>query len=130
MTTKLIPNPTAWSFAAPDLLERLEGADDATLDELPFGVVAMSADGIVTSYNAAESRLTGLSPLRVVGRHFFSGVAPCTNNFMVAHRFESEATLDAEIDYVFTLRMQVTGVKLRLLKGPTRRRMYLVVERK
>jgi hypothetical protein len=37
--------------------------------------------------------------------------------------------LDAVIDYVFTLRMQPTKVKLRLLKQPGRRRMYLVVER-
>jgi photoactive yellow protein len=122
--------PTAWSFAAPDLLERLEAADDATLDEPAFGVIAMSADGIVTSYNAAESRLSGLSPGKVLGRHFFSAVAPCTNNFMVAYRFETEPTLDAEIDYVFTLRMHVTNVKLRLLKGTTCRRMYLVVQRK
>jgi photoactive yellow protein len=122
--------PTAWSFAAPDLLERLEAADDATLDEPAFGVIAMSADGIVTSYNAAESRFAGLSPAQVVGRHFFSAVAPCTNNFMVAQRFETETALDAVIDYVFTLRMQVTNVKLRLLKGPDRRRMYLVVERR
>jgi photoactive yellow protein len=119
----------AWSFTDSDLLDRLEAADDAALDAAPFGVVAMTEDGVVTSYNVAESRLAGLTPAKVVGRHFFSAVAPCTNNFMVAQRFETEPVLDAVVDYVFTLRMQPTKVKLRLLKQPGRRRMYLVIER-
>ena len=119
-----------WSFTAPGLLDRLEAADDATLDTVPFGIVAMAADGVVTSYSAYESKLSGLSPANVVGRHFFSAVAPCTNNFMVAYRFETEPALDAVIDYVFTLRMQPTSVRLRLLKQPGRKRMYLAVERK
>jgi photoactive yellow protein len=118
-----------WSFTEPGLLDQLEAADDTALDSAPFGVIAMAEDGAVTSYNAAESRLSGLTSAKVVGRHFFSAVAPCTNNFMVAYRFETEAVLDAVIDYVFTLRMQPTKVKLRLLKQPGRRRMYLVVER-
>jgi photoactive yellow protein len=116
------------SFDEPDLLDRLEMADEATLDEMPFGVIAMRDDGVVEVYNAAESRLSGLSPNKVAGRHFFSAVAPCTNNFMVAHRFETEPELDAIIDYVFTLRMQPTKVRLRLLKQPLRRWMYLVVQ--
>jgi photoactive yellow protein len=117
------------SFGDPALLDHLEAADDAVLDALEFGVVALTTDGIVTSYNLAESRLSGLTPSRVVGRHFFSAVAPCTNNFMVAQRFETEAEIDDIIDYVFTLRMQPTRVRLRLLKQDGRRRMYLVVER-
>jgi photoactive yellow protein len=118
-----------WNFTGLDLLDRLEAADDAALDRAPFGVVAMTDDGVVASYNMAESRLAGLTPEKVVGRHFFSAVAPCTNNFMVAQRFETEPVLDAVVDYVFTLRMQPTKVRLRLLKQPGRRRMYLVVER-
>jgi photoactive yellow protein len=118
-----------WSFTASNLLDRLEAADDAALDAAPFGIVAMTEDGVVTGYNAAESRLSGLTPARVISRHFFSAVAPCTNNFMVASRFETEPALDAIIDYVFTLRMQPTKVRLRLLKHPGRLRIYLAVER-
>jgi photoactive yellow protein len=120
----------AWSFTDPDLLERLEQADDAALDTASFGVIAMTLDGVVTSYNATESRTSGLSPDRVRGRHFFSAVAPCMNNFMVSTRFDSEAELDVVLDYVFTLRMRPTAVRLRMLKQPGRRRMYLLVEQK
>jgi photoactive yellow protein len=116
------------SFTDTDLLDRLEAADDTELDALPFGVVAMSKDGTVVSYNVAEGRLSGLTPANVLGRNFFSAVAPCTNNFLVAYRFETESVLDAVIDYVFTLRIRPTAVRLRLLKQPERRRMYLAVE--
>ena len=78
----------------------------------------------------ADAALAGLSPARVLGRHFFTAVAPCTNNFMVAQRFETEAEIDATLDYVFTLRMAPTPVTLRLLKRPAARYMYLLVERR
>ena len=52
--------PAAPGFAQPDLMDWLETADDAALDRLDFGVIAMSQDGIVVAYNAAESRLAGL----------------------------------------------------------------------
>ena len=117
------------TFAQPGLLDSLEGADDATLNALPFGAIGMAPDGVVTSYNLAESRMSGLTPANVIGRHFFSAVAACTNNFMVAHRFESEATIDDTIDYVFTLRMQPTKIRLRLLKEEGRSHMFLAVER-
>ena len=117
------------SFTDSGLMDWLELADEAALDALPFGVVAMADDGTVMSYNRAESQLSGLASASVIGRHFFSQVAPCTNNFMVAYRFETEPILDAVIDYVFTFIMQPTAVKLRLLKQPGRRHMYLVVAR-
>ncbi len=103
-------------------------SSDAQLQDTPFGVVAMDADHRVVIYNRAESTLSGLSPDRVVGRHFFSEVAPCTNNFLVAHRFETESDLDATIDYVFTLRMKPTPVRLRLLTRPEAARRFLLVQ--
>ena len=51
------------------------------------------------------------------------------NNFMVAERFEIEPVLDAIMDYVFILMMRPIHVRLRLLEGPVRRFMYLLVER-
>jgi photoactive yellow protein len=117
------------NFTDTGLIDLLEGMDDTALNALSFGVVAMLEDGTVTSYNLAESRLSGLTPANVVGRNFFLSVAPCTNNFLVAYRFETEPVLDAIIDYVFTFRIKPVAVKLRLLKQTGRRRMYLAVER-
>jgi photoactive yellow protein len=117
-------------FDTPDLLDRLATASPDELDRLAFGVIGMAPDGTVESYNVAESKLSGLTPERVIGRNFFTSVAPCTNNFMVAFRFESEPVIDATIDYVFTFRMAPQKVRLRLLRRPDTRRMYLVVEKR
>jgi photoactive yellow protein len=118
------------AFSEAGLLDELRGASSGQIDALPFGVVGMSSDGVVTCYNAFESRLAGLEPATVIGRHFFSQVAPCTNNYLVAKRFETEATIDDTINYVFTLRMQPTKVRLRLLKTTGHGQMFLCVERR
>lgn len=113
-----------------DLLTKLEGASNEELDALAFGVIAMDASGKVDAYNRFEAALSGLSQASVVGQNFFTAVAPCTNNFLVAQRFLDEPTLDATIDYVFTLKMRPTKVVLRLLQGPEARRKYLLVARR
>lgn len=49
------------------------------LDALPFGAVRLRGDGTVLEYNRFESELADRDPDAVVGRRFFSDVAPCTN---------------------------------------------------
>ena len=110
-------------------LVRWEAMSTQALDELEFGVVRMRVDGEVVGYNLWESKLAGLSRERVLGRNFFSDVAPCTNNYMVAERFMNEPELDATLDYIFTLRMKPTAVKLRLLRSAAADHMYLLVKR-
>lgn len=117
------------NFDDANLLDQLLASPDAQLQDTAFGVIGMDADHQVVVYNRTESTFSGLLPERVVGRHFFSEVAPCTNNFMVAQRFEDEAEFDATIDYVFTLKMKPTPVKLRLLKRPGAAMRFLVVQR-
>ena len=115
-------------FDDADLYDQLLSAADDALQDTTFGVVAMDADHRVVMYNRTESSHAGLSPERVVGRHFFSEVAPCTNNFIVATRFETDGDLDETIDYVFTLRMKPTPVRLRLLRRPDAARRFLLVQ--
>lgn len=116
-------------FDDQNVYDALLTSSDEALDEADFGIVGVDLDHRVVAYNTAESSLSGLSPDRVIGRHFFTEVAPCTNNFMVAHRFETEDVLDATIDYVFTLRMTPTPVTLRLLRRPDAIRRFLLVQK-
>jgi photoactive yellow protein len=115
-------------FTAPDLFDLLEAATPEALDRLAFGVVAMGPDFTVERYNLIEGQRAGLTPSRVIGRHFFASVAPCANNALVAHRFVSEPDIDAVIDYVFTFRMAPRKVRLRMLKRTGVPRMYLTIE--
>jgi photoactive yellow protein len=115
------------TFDDPGILEDLELLTPAAMDAENFGIIVMSGSGKVEAYNAFEASMAGLSPSRVVGLNFFSDVAPCTNNYMVAGRYEAEADLDEIIPYVFTLRMKPKRVHLRLLKSPKARFSYLLV---
>lgn len=99
------------------------------VDTLPFGVVGLSPASIVEVYNRTESRLAGLAAESVLGESYFSGIAQCMNNYMVAQRFEDEAELDVVLDYVLTLRMRPTPVRLRLLKSASEPRRYVLIER-
>ena len=117
------------TFDHPDLLSLLEHSDMAALDALPFGVIGLDRSSVVSRYNATEARAAGFSPEQVIGRRFFADVAPCMNNYLVALRFEAEDVLDVVMDYVFTLRMAPTPVRLRLLKDASVVTSYVVVLR-
>jgi hypothetical protein len=55
------------------------------------------------------------------------------NNFLVAQRFDDAAEacqpLDATVDFVLTLRMKPTPVKLRLLAAPSVEQRYVLILR-
>lgn len=114
---------------AGDLLDRIENMTASDLDQVGFGVIGFDADEHVSVYNRYESEVSGLDPERVIGKNLFVEVAPCTNNYLVAERFRSESSLDEELDYVFTLRMKPTPVRLRLLAEPSAGLRYMIVIR-
>ena len=123
-------------FADPGLLDTLESASLDVIDDFGFGLIVMDRDGRVLGYNQAESKLSGLPADEVIGRNFFVEIGPCTNNYLVAQRYQDSASqdsasqqtsLDEQLDYVFTYRMAPTPVRLRLLARPGSPRQYLAV---
>jgi len=48
------------------------------LDTLPFGVIRVDGAGKILSYSRGEAAYSGLSPSKVIGKNFFTQVAPCT----------------------------------------------------
>jgi photoactive yellow protein len=119
-------------FSDPALFAKLEAAfsDPSRFDNLDFGLVAMDLDGTVLAYNRPEAEFSGISPGRCIGLNFFTDIAPCTNNYLVAGRFEEETNIDETLDYVFTLKMRPTRVILRLLKAEPLPHQYLIVKRR
>ena len=115
-------------FHSDDLVPQLDRSSIDETDSLPFGLVTMDRSGDVIGYNAYEAARAGFVPERVIGKNFFEVVAPCTNNYLIAQRFHDEASLDEELDYVFTLKMAPTPVRLRLLAAAGSDRQYLAVK--
>lgn len=115
------------AFDSADLLVQLESLSAADVDRLPFGLIVMNRDGDVIAYNKYESHRAGIAAERVLGQNFFTSVGPCTNNYLIAQRYSDEPDLDDYVDFVFTLRMEPTPVRLRLLAKADSDRQYLAV---
>jgi photoactive yellow protein len=110
-------------------LAQIEAMGPDELDALPFGVTGLDAGNCVAVYSAVEARYAGLTRESVLGRHFFTAVAPCMNNALVAGRMEGVDTLDVTIDYVLTFRMRPTRVRVRLIKAPGAACQYILIQR-
>jgi len=118
-------------FSNTHLHAQLDDYSPQDLDALNFGVVRIDESGKVVYMNEYEAQLANLNQSDVPGKHFFSQIAPCTNNFMVAEKYHSpQEARDELLDYVFTYRVKPTPVTLRLLIDPNRPYHYLLVNRK
>ncbi|MEZ4364630.1 MAG: PAS domain-containing protein [Kofleriaceae bacterium] len=117
------------AFDDPQLGIMLQSSSESALRDAAFGIVGLDADSRVVVYNRWESELSGLSPEKVLGKAFFTEVAPCTNNYLVALRYDQETVLDETLDYVFSYRLRPIAVRLRLLKVGGDRRWLLVMRR-
>jgi len=103
-------------FDSPNILGWLDEQPNEIFDSLNFGLVKMSKTGTVLFYNKAEELITGVKSENTIGKHFFTQIAPCTNNFLVAEKFNN-LNLDEQVQYIFTYVTQPIPVQLRLLKG-------------
>ena len=111
-----------------DLLTRVEfGQDDVEnviakmspgeIDHLAFGAIQLDRFGTILAFNETESTLTGRRRVDVVGRNFFSEVAPCCNKPGFRGVFEAgvkAGRLNVIIDYVFDYKMNPTRVKVHM----------------
>lgn len=68
----------------------MRGLTPEELDGLPFGAIQIDREGRIQAYNAKEGELAGLEPASVIGKNFFSEVAPCTNVREFAGRFRND----------------------------------------
>ena len=98
-------------------LEAIDRMSERELDALPFGAIRLDREGKILSYNMTESKLTGRDPKKVIGRNFFSDVAPCTNVQGFAGRFREgmeKKDLHAIFPYRFDFQMAPRDVTVTL----------------
>ncbi len=103
----------------PSCDRQLRGVPDLSeseLDALPFGVIVLSVDGMVQAYNRAESELAGRHPDEVIGRNFFTEVAPCTAVQAFQGAFQLFCAGDGEPKtFRFTFRFPSGSVRVQIL---------------
>jgi photoactive yellow protein len=86
--------------------ETLLSLSETELDRLPFGVVELDRHGGVVGYNQAEEQLSRVPRAEVLGRNFFTEVAPCTNvqEFAGAYHEMVDRGVASERDLEFVFR--------------------------
>ena len=115
-----------------DQLQRVPELSAAELDALPFGAIRLDKEGKILTYNLAESNLTGRKPDDVVGKSFFTEVAPCTNVREFAGRFHegvAKGVLNAVFPYRFDFQMDPVDVIVTLFYDASSESCWVFVNR-
>ncbi len=120
------------AFGKADVDNVLARMTPQELDDLAFGAIQLDAKGRILAYNAAEASITGRSAADVVGRNFFTEVAPCTDTPRFRGIFEAGVRADdlnTMFEYTFDYRMAPTKVKIHMKKALVGDTFWIFVKR-
>lgn len=103
-------------FGANDIDNRLAKLNSAEIDQLAFGAIQLDANGVIQQYNETEGAITGRSPKQVIGKNFFTDVAPCTNTPKFKGAFDKVVKDRGSVmlEYTFDYQMAPTKVKVHM----------------
>lgn len=91
-------------------------------DSLPFGAIQLDAEGNVLLYNKAEEKISGRGRSEVVGKNFFSQVAPCTRVKRFFGAFQAgleRRELNEVFDFTFQFPGNPRDVRIRMIYSAT-----------
>lgn len=120
------------AFGKTDVDNVLSKMNDAQLNKLAFGAVELDASGKILKYNAVEGAITGRDPKAVIGKNFFTEVAPCTNRPQFKGVFDAGVrtkNLNTMFEYVFDHQMKPTKVKIHMKQAITGETYWMFVKR-
>lgn len=113
----------------------LDTIDNLQLDELAYGVICLDRTGTILRYNLAEAKFARLDRTTVIGKGFFTQVAPCTATPEFKGRFDSYTELEApaqalSFKYLFDFKFGAQQVDVELVPAKAKGRYYLLINRK
>lgn len=94
------------------------------LDELPFGVIDLNAQATIMAFNRVEADLAQVQAEKVIGKNFFTEVAPCAAVKEFQGRFHefiigTEQTL--RFNFTFSFRHGPVDVEIFFLRNSMKR---------
>lgn len=120
------------AFGKDDAANVMSGMTTAQLDALAFGAIQLDGKGTILLYNAAEGAITGRDPKSVLGKNFFTEVAPCTNRPEFKGVFDAGVKRDALntlFEYVFDYEMSPVKVKVHMMRALAGGSFWIFVKR-
>lgn len=112
-------------------LRTLQGLSREQLDDLPYGVIRVDRDGLVLAYNRTEADLAGKVADDVVGRNFFTDVAPCTDVREFSGRFRQafeRGEMRESFPFVFQLATGPLYVTISFCRAPGEDSAWILVD--
>lgn len=128
----MLDNLSVIAFGKNDIDNVLSQLSNVEIDRLAFGAVQLDASGKILKFNATEASITGRNAASVIGRNFFTEVAPCTNapNFKgVFDAGVKSGDLNTLFEYVFDYNMAPTKVKIHMKKAISGDTFWIFVKR-
>lgn len=119
-------------FGSNDIENKLASMNKDQFDDVAFGAIQLDENGKIIKYNAAEGDITGRDPEAVVGKNFFTDVAPCTNSREFKGKFDEgvkNGDLNTMFEYTFDYEMKPTKVKVHMKKALTGDTYWVFVKR-
>ncbi|MGD7034247.1 photoactive yellow protein [Methylotuvimicrobium buryatense] len=119
-------------FGRDDIESAMRKMSAAELDNMAFGAIELDRNGRILHYNAAEGAITGRNPKEVIGRNFFSEVAPCTDTPKFKGEFDKGIRmgfLNKKFEYTFDYNMRPTNVKVHMKKALSGDTYWIFVKR-
>lgn len=96
------------------------------LDELPFGVIDLDREATILAFNKTEAELAKLQAEKVIGRNFFTEVAPCTAVKEFEGRFQEFMHNDEQMmrfDFTFSFKDAPVAVDIFFLRVNAQRNL-------
>jgi len=120
------------AFGKTDVENVLAKMNSAQFNKLAFGAIELDASGRIIKYNAVEGAITGRDPKTMIGKNFFTEVAPCTNRPEFKGVFDTgvrSKNLNVLFEYVFDHQMKPTKVKIHMKQAITGTSYWIFVKR-
>lgn len=120
------------AFGKTDVANVLAKMSDTQLNKLAFGAIELDASGKILKYNEVEGAITGRDPKAVIGKSFFTEVAPCTNRPEFKGVFDAgvrNKDLNTMFEYVFDHQMKPTKVKIHMKQSISGGTYWVFVKR-
>lgn len=118
------------AFGTKDIDNTLAAMESADLDKLPYGAIQLDGQGNIIKYNQTEGEICNRDPKEMIGRNFFTEVAPCTNTRGFKGKFDEgvqAGNLNTLFQYTFDYNMKPTRVNVHLKKANNQPDRYWVI---
>lgn len=111
--------------------QHLDALSEAQLDAMPYGAIRVDHKGTILFYSRSQGLIANREPEAVIGRNFFSDVAPCTVVPEFYGRFRKgvlTGDLNTAFEFVFDFEMHPVQVRIAMRGAERPGEFWILVE--